>query len=95
MKRPCLPLPAVQAPTTKILPTKRLNIAEPQIFCPPKITRYTVSCNFVGYNLIKLHSLVEIPEIMDIIIICVTCCLYTPSGLSLGPSLIVKDCLYK
>ncbi len=43
MKRPCLPLPAVQAPTTKILPTKCLNIAEPRIFCPPKITRYTVS----------------------------------------------------
>ncbi len=36
MKRPYLPLPAVQAPTTKILPTKCLNIAEPpQIFCPP------------------------------------------------------------
>ena len=30
----------MQAPTTKILPTKCLNIAEPQIFCPPKITRY-------------------------------------------------------
>ena len=30
MKRLCLPLPAVQAPTTKILPTKGLNnIAEP------------------------------------------------------------------
>ncbi len=37
MKRPCLPLRAVQAPTTKILPTKCLNIAEPRIFCPPKI----------------------------------------------------------
>ncbi len=36
-------LPAVQAPTTKILPTKCLNIAEPRIFCPPKITRYTVT----------------------------------------------------
>ncbi len=42
MKRPCLPLPAVQAATTKILPTKCLNIAEPRIFYPPKITRYTV-----------------------------------------------------
>ncbi len=42
MKRSCLPLPAVQAATTKILPTKCLNIAEPRIFCPPKITRYTV-----------------------------------------------------
>ena len=40
--QPCLPLPAVQAPTTKIFPTKCLNIAEPRIFCPPKITRYTV-----------------------------------------------------
>ncbi len=35
-------LPAAQAATTKILPTKCLNIAEPRIFCPPKITRYTV-----------------------------------------------------
>ncbi len=34
----------VQAPTTKILPTKCLNIVEPRIFCPPKITRYTVLC---------------------------------------------------
>ena len=42
MKRPCLPLPALQAPTTNILPTKCLNVAEPRIFCPPKITRYTV-----------------------------------------------------
>ncbi len=42
MKRPCLPLPAVPAATTKILPTKCLIIAESQIFCPPKITRYTV-----------------------------------------------------
>ncbi len=42
MKRSCLPLPAVQVATTKILPTKCLNIAEPRIFCPPKITRYTV-----------------------------------------------------
>ncbi len=37
-----IPLPAVQAATTKILPTKCLNIAEPRIFCPPKITRYMV-----------------------------------------------------
>ncbi len=42
MKRPCLPLPAVQAPTTKILPTKCINIAEPRIFCPPKIAHYKV-----------------------------------------------------
>ncbi len=42
MKRPCLPLPTIQAATTKILPTKCLNIAKPRIFCPPKITRYTV-----------------------------------------------------
>ena len=42
MKRPCLPLPTIQAATTKILPTKCLNIAEPQIFCPPKFTRYTI-----------------------------------------------------
>ena len=35
-------LPVVQTLTTKILPTKCLKIAEPQIFCPPKITRYTV-----------------------------------------------------
>ncbi len=58
MKRPCLPLPAVQAPTTttKILPTKCLNIAEPQIFCPPKTTRYTLILiigidfgNFISY----------------------------------------------
>ncbi len=42
MKQPCLPLPAVQAAITKILPTKCLNIAEPRIFCPQKITRYTV-----------------------------------------------------
>ncbi len=34
-------LPTVQAATTKILPTKCLNIAEPRIFCLPKITRYT------------------------------------------------------
>ncbi len=27
---------------TKILSPKCLNIAEPRIFCPPKITRYTV-----------------------------------------------------
>ncbi len=47
MKRPCLPLPAVQAPTTKILPTKCLNIAEPRIFCPPKITRYMVPLRFL------------------------------------------------
>ncbi len=44
MKRPYLPLPAVQAATTKIYP---LNVSillnhEPRIFCPPKITRYTV-----------------------------------------------------
>ncbi len=32
----------MQAATTKILPTKCLNIAQPRIFCPPKITRYTV-----------------------------------------------------
>ena len=32
----------LRAPTTKILPTKGLNIAEPRIFCPPKITHYTV-----------------------------------------------------
>ena len=38
MKRPCLPLPTIQAATTKILSTKCLNIAEPRIFCPPKIT---------------------------------------------------------
>ncbi len=44
MKRPCLPLPTIQAATTKILPTKCLNIAKPRIFCPPKITRYTVVC---------------------------------------------------
>ncbi len=44
MKRHCLPLPTIQAATTKILPTKCLNIAEPRIFCPPKITRYTVVC---------------------------------------------------
>ncbi len=51
MKRPCLPLPAVQAPNpTKILPTKCLNIAEPRIFCPPKITRYTVSLSTQAYN---------------------------------------------
>ncbi len=35
-------LPVVQTSTTKILPTKCLKIAEPRIFCPPKITRYTV-----------------------------------------------------
>ncbi len=42
MKRPCLPLlAAVQAPTTKILPTKCLNIAEPRIFCPRKLPAIT------------------------------------------------------
>ncbi len=41
MKRPCLPLLAVQAATMKVLPTKCLKMAEPRIFCPPKITRYT------------------------------------------------------
>ncbi len=51
MKRPCLPLPAVQAATTKILPTICLNIAEPQIFCPPKITRYTVYSTMGGGKL--------------------------------------------
>ncbi len=54
MKRPCLPLPAVQAATTKILPTKCLNIADPRIFCPPKITRYTVySLTVLGVTVIK------------------------------------------
>ncbi len=43
MKRPCLPLPAVQAATTKILYTHEMSqYVEPRIFCPPKITRYTV-----------------------------------------------------
>ena len=37
----------VQAPTTKILPTKCLNIAEPRIFCPPKITRWHLFPNNV------------------------------------------------
>ena len=51
-KRPCLPLPAVQAANTKILSTKWLNIAQLQMFCPPKITGYTVyvvmlACNYV------------------------------------------------
>ncbi len=65
MKRPCLPLPTIQAATTKILSMKCLNIAEPRIFCPPKITRYTVayylllllllyqSTHGVGYTLSK------------------------------------------
>ena len=35
MKRPCLPLPAVQAPNHE-------NITH-EYFVPPKITRYTVS----------------------------------------------------
>ena len=56
MKRPCLPLPAVQAPTTKILPTKCLNTAEPQIFCPPKITRYAVyNYCFTEHTIHNLH----------------------------------------
>ena len=49
MKRPCLPLPAVQAATTKILPTKCLNIAEPRIFCPLKITRYIYTVHVYMY----------------------------------------------
>ena len=53
MKRPCLPLPAVQAPTAKILPMKCLNIAEPRIFCPPKITRYTVAIVALCYVALK------------------------------------------
>ena len=32
---------SLQAATTKILPTKCLNIAEPRVFCPPKITHYS------------------------------------------------------
>ena len=57
-----LPIPSpavlpVQAPTTKILPTKCLNIAEPRIFCPPKITRYTVSfCVHVMYVCGCMHT---------------------------------------
>ncbi len=34
-------LPTFTSSTTKILPTKCLNITEPRIFCPPKITRYS------------------------------------------------------
>ncbi len=56
MKRPCLSLPAVQAPTTKILPTKCLNIVEPRIFYPPKITRYTV---FVSHSLAGAFAVQE------------------------------------
>ena len=40
MKQPCLPLPAMQAATTKS--TKWLNIAQPRMFYPPKITGCTV-----------------------------------------------------
>ncbi len=50
MKQPCLPLPTNQAATTKILPTKCINIAEPRIFCPPKITRYTVNTSINDCN---------------------------------------------
>ena len=52
MKWPCLPLPAVQTATTKILPTKCLNISEPRIFYPPKITRYTVVDSHAVTNLV-------------------------------------------
>ena len=34
-------LPTFTSSTTKILPKKCLNITEPRIFCPPKITRYS------------------------------------------------------
>ncbi len=50
MKWPCLPLPVVQTLTTKILPTKCLKIAEPRIFCSPKIPRYTVLYIQVGWK---------------------------------------------
>ncbi len=59
MKRPCLPCDLVylylqvQAATTKILPTKCLNIAEPRIFCPLKITRYTVCHLYLKFQ--KMH----------------------------------------
>ena len=51
MKLPCLPLPAVQAPTTKILPTKCLNIGN--ILPPPSprklpTIRYRIAGNFAG-----------------------------------------------
>ena len=59
MKRPCLPLFAVQAATKKILPTKRLNIAKPQIFCPPKMTRYIYGITIVLHNLASLHSIID------------------------------------
>ncbi len=51
MKGPCLPLPAVHAPAIKILPTKKLNIAEPRIFCPLKITRYMVCHQLVNVDI--------------------------------------------
>ena len=52
--RPTIPLPAVQAASTKILPKKCLNnyIAEPRIFCPPKITRYIIQ-----YILLCIYTL--------------------------------------
>ncbi len=57
MKRPCLPLPTIQAAITKILSTKCLNIAEPRIFCPPKITRYTVY-NYMFFNVLNSISII-------------------------------------
>ena len=47
MKRPCLPLPAA---STKILYEVTMNIAQPRMFCPPKIIGYTVySTNIKEY----------------------------------------------
>ncbi len=75
MKRPCLPLPAVQAATTKILSTKWLNTALPWIFCPPKITRYTVLYTYTiqlsHYHTIFIHWGTK--WINDIHTDCVTC----------------------
>ncbi len=42
MKRPCLPLPAVQAATTKNIIHKVTKYCQPRMFCPPKITSYTI-----------------------------------------------------
>ena len=62
MKRPCLPLPTIQAATTKILSTKCLNIAEPRIFCPPKITRYTVA---IPVYTLTMHDTVSFLSLLD------------------------------
>ncbi len=54
MKRPCLPLPTIQAATTKILSTKCLNISEPRIFCPAIRYSQKVSLYWIEASTIRI-----------------------------------------